>query len=304
MYSEDLYAKQREWAERALMATRSLLPKMATVATYAGWQARERETISFLLTATARTSESAFLLCAYGQLWDAEVLVRSVLEGSLKLAYLLQSRETFAARYADYADKLFEISLLKNHRKAQNLLAAVSDPDAQRWRPIRDLLLSADEFAELSGRDDKVARRNLERRWGFTGLIGELSRSADIYFKGLGALAHSYSMASHIQHADIVGASIALERDRRSAERREAIHLAHEGRLLSDLLDFLLLRLAIGYRFVGGDMSQLVGVRVEIDEARAPFRSAAEDWHRIEYPDEIAKNDCATSYCKQCRDPC
>ncbi len=64
MYSEDLYAKQREWAERALMATRSLLPKMATVATYAGWQARERETISFLLTATARTSESAFLLCA------------------------------------------------------------------------------------------------------------------------------------------------------------------------------------------------------------------------------------------------
>jgi hypothetical protein len=289
MHSDDVYAKQRKWAELALTATRSVLPKMAPVASYAGWQARERETISFLLTATARTSESAFLLCAHGQLWDAEVLVRSVLEGSLKLAYLLQSRETFAARYADYADKLFEISLLKNHRKAQSLLAAVSDPDAHRWRPIRDLLLSANEFAELSGRYDKVARRNLERRWGFTGLIGELSRSDDTYFKGLGALAHSYSMASHVQHADIVGASIALERDRRSVERREAIHLAHEGRLLSDLLDFLFLRLAIGYRLVGADMSQLVGVRVAIDEARAPLRGAAEDWHRIEYPGESAQ---------------
>jgi hypothetical protein len=283
MYSEDLHATQREWAERALMATRSLLPKMAAVSTYTGWQDRERETISFLLTATARSSESAFLLCAYGQLWDAEVLVRSVLEGSLKLAYLLQSRETFATRHAEYADKLFEIALLKNHRKAESLLGAVSDPDAQRWRPIRDLLLSADEFAELSGRDNKVVRRNLERRWGFTGLIGELSRSADTYFKGLGALAHSYSMASHIQHADIVGASIALERDRRSANRRDAIHLAHEGRLLSDLLDFLFLRLAIGYRFVGANMSQLAGVRVVIDQARAPFREAAEHWLRIEY---------------------
>ena len=93
-------------------------------------------------------------------------------------------------------------------------------------------------------------------------------------------------MASHIQHADIVGASIALERDRRSAERRDAIHLAHEGRLLSDLLELLFLRLVVGYRFVVADMSQLAGVRVAIDEARAPFRQAANHWHRIEYPGE------------------
>lgn len=172
MYSEELQEKQREWAEQALMAARSLLPKMAPVSTYLGWQPRERQTVSFLLTATARASESAFLLCAYGQLWDAEVLVRSALEGSLKLAYLLQARETFAARHSEYADQLFEIALLKNHRKAAGLLTAVSNPDAPQWRPIRDLLLSDCEVAELSARNDKVARRSLETRWGFTGLIG------------------------------------------------------------------------------------------------------------------------------------
>lgn len=116
MFNDKLRAKQRDWAERALMATQSLLPKMAPVSTYPGWQPRERETVSFLLTATARASESAFLLCAYGQLWDAEVLVRSALEGSLKLAYLLQARETFAARHSEYADQLFEIALFKDHR--------------------------------------------------------------------------------------------------------------------------------------------------------------------------------------------
>jgi hypothetical protein len=94
IYSNDLHTRQREWAEQGLMTTRSLIPKMAIVSAYPGWQAHERETISFLLTAAARASESAFLLCAFGQLWDAEVLVRSVLEGSLKLAYLLQSRES------------------------------------------------------------------------------------------------------------------------------------------------------------------------------------------------------------------
>lgn len=284
MYSEELQEKQREWAEQALMAARSLLPKMAPVSTYLGWQPRERQTVSFLLTATARASESAFLLCAYGQLWDAEVLVRSALEGSLKLAYLLQARETFAARHSEYADQLFEIALLKNHRKAAGLLTAVSNPDAPQWRPIRDLLLSDCEVAELSARNDKVARRSLETRWGFTGLIGELSRSGDPYFNGLGALAHGYSMASHVQHVDMVGASIALERDRRSVERRESIHLAHEGRLLSDLLDFLFLRMGVGYRFVAADLSQLAEVKAAIDDARAPFRQAAEHWLRIEYP--------------------
>lgn len=288
MYSQELYTKQREWAERALLATRSLLPKMTPVSTYPEWQPRERQTVSFLLTATARTSESAFLLCAYGQLWDAEVLVRSALEGSLKLAYLLQSRDTFAVRHEEYADQLFEIARLKDHRKAESLLAAVPDSNAAQWRPIRDLILSDNEVAELSARNDKLARRELETRWGFTGLIGELSRSGDPYFKSIGALAHGYSMASHVQHADMVGASIALERDRRSVERRDAIHLAHEGRLLSDLLEFLFLRLAVGYRFVAADISQLAGVRAAIDEARAPFRQAAEHWLRIEYPAQCA----------------
>ncbi|MGY4404043.1 DUF5677 domain-containing protein [Bradyrhizobium sp. USDA 3315] len=284
MNSEDLYAVQREWAERTLMATRRLLPRMAPVSTYTGWQPHERETISFLLTAAARATESAFLLCAYGQLWDAEVLARSVVEASLKFAYLLQSRQEFAARHTEYADNLFDIALLKKHRKVETVLAAVPDPDAQQWLPIRDLLLPDSELAELSGRYDKAARRSLETRWGFTGLIGELSRSGDPYFGDLGALAHGYSMASHVHHADMVGVAIVLERDRRSDERREAVHLAHEARLLSDLLELLFLRLAVGYRFVAADKSQLAEVRAAMDEARAPFRKAAEDWFRIEYP--------------------
>jgi hypothetical protein len=283
MYSEEIYAKQRDWADGALSAMRNLLPEMAPVAAYPNWQPRERETILFLLSATARSSESAFLLCAFGQLWDAEVLIRSTLEGSLKLAYLLQARETFATRHSEYAEHLFEVALLKNHGKAQSVLAAISDPDAAQWRPIRDILLSDRELAALSARHKKAARRALETRWGFTGLVSELSGSNDPLFNGLGALVHGYSIASHIQHADIVGTSIALERDLRSTERRDSLHLAHEARLLSDLLNFFLLRLAVGYRFVGADMSQLSRVKIIADKAKEPFGEAAEDWFQIEY---------------------
>lgn len=283
MYNDHLLERQRVWAEDALVTARGVLPEMAPVAVFAEWEPTQRQTLGWLLSATARTSESALLLCAWGQLWDAEVLVRSVLEGTLKFAYMLQARDTFALRHAEYARDLFDIGLLKDHRKALELLAAVNNPAEDEWKPIRDLLLGDEEAADIASRFDKAARRALETRWGFSGLVGALVRSGDPYFQGLGALAHSYSAASHIQHADKHGTSIPLDRDLRSAERRNAIHLAHEGRLLSDVLYFLFLRLAVGYRFIGADMTRLAAIKERIDAACEPFRAAREAWHAVEY---------------------
>jgi hypothetical protein len=255
---------------------------MSPVSNY-DWDSEQRRTNAYLLTATARASESTLLLCAYSQVWDAEIVARSVLEGSLKFAYLLQSPAEFQQRHDEYANQLYEIALLKDHRKATELLALVPDPDSEHWRPMRDLLLSDPDLVALSQRYGKADRNDLARRWGFTGLVGELSRSADPYFHGLGALAHSYSMASHVQHVDFVGASIPLERDHRSMDRRDSANLAHNGRLISDILDFFFLRLATGYRFTGSDKTKLRDAWSSIQRAREPFKDAAAQWMDIEY---------------------
>lgn len=285
MYTDELIASQRERAEAGLTTARKLLPLMSKVTKHSRWAADERETILFLLSATARATESALLLCAYGQLWDAEILVRSVLEGSLKFAYMLQAPETFAARYREYSRDLFSIALVKDHRKCEELLASVSYPDHPEWRPIKDLLLTPEELAERSAIHDRARRRELESRWGFTGLVVELIRSGDPLFRRLGAIAHSYSTASHIHHMDMVGASIPLDRDRRPAERRETIHIAHEERLVFDILVFLYLRLTVGYRFVGVNAAPLLEAKAMIDVATAKFEEANRIWMAAEYPD-------------------
>lgn len=283
--AEELFQKQREWSEDGLRIFRGFLSLMTPVGRYA-WGAQERETIGYLLSATARTSESALLLCAYGQLWDAEMLIRSVLEGSLKFAYLLQSREHFDERHREYADHLFAIGRLKDHQKAAGLLANVRNPDAVEWRPIRDRLLSDEERADLRASYDRITRKDLETRWGFTGLVGELSRSGDALFRDLPATAHAYSMASHIQHADMIGTSIALERDLRSERRRGTIQLAHLGRLVGDVLRFMFLRLAVGYRFTGADVASLKEVKSAIDAEAARFNETYRAWMDVEYPDD------------------
>ncbi|TIX44378.1 MAG: hypothetical protein E5W81_20515 [Mesorhizobium sp.] len=284
MHSEEIHTKLKGWAEQGLFLLRKLLPSMAPVSRHEHWEPAERRTLGYLLSASARSSESALLLVANGQLWDAEILVRSVTEGSIKFYYLLQQPDTFKERHDDYSRDLYRIALFKDHKKAAELLAAVPNPDDHEWKPIRDQLLSDDEFAAIGNAQTSAGRRSLEAKWGFTGLVGELARSGDNLSRGFTGFAHGYSMASHVLHADFVGTSMALDRDLRSLERRDAILLAHGTRLISDVLTCFYLRLAIGYRFISNEFGPVQAAGKEIEALRAGFGNVFEDWMRVEYP--------------------
>ncbi|MDP3742924.1 MAG: DUF5677 domain-containing protein [Methylotenera sp.] len=291
MYNDDLFNKQRIWSEKSLFLMRELLPLMAPVAQYDGWSNEERETLGFLLSATARASESVMLLCAYGQLWDAELIGRSVLEGSLKFIYLLQSRDDFKQRYTQYSEDLFNIGLLKDHQKTLDLLNASSDPDAAEWKPFREKLLSDEEVASIKSQCGKSERRALEAQWGFTGLIGALTKLDSQRYASIAMLAHGYSTASHIQHADYIGVSIPIERDLRTDERRNSIHLAHMVRLISDIFSFFYLRLSTGYRYINHDPTPLQGAREKIDRLQASFGDVYGSWMSSEYKNDASESD-------------
>src|SRR5262249_16270161 len=117
-YPEAQIQKYLLWSRQALSLLRELLPLMSPVGQSEGGTREEGHTLGCILSANARSSESILLLVAYGQLWDAEVLLRSVVEGSLKFCYLLQDQATFKQRFQEYSNDLFRIALFKDHKKA------------------------------------------------------------------------------------------------------------------------------------------------------------------------------------------
>lgn len=283
VYSEQLIETQRTWAQKSLDLTRELLPLMTPVAKHRLWTREENDIISALLCASARSSESTLLLCAYGQLWDAEVVVRSVFEGTLKFAFLLKDPECFPQRLREYSDDLFQISLLKDHHKAKDLLSSLPDPEARTWKPIRDRVLNEEQLTEIQARYSRATRRELDRQWGFTGIIGSLSQSDAEYFRGAVGLAFGYSIGSHVHHADCVGTALPMERDFRDPERRDSLHLAHLARLISDVFTCLYLRLLVGYRSIGHDTAPLTEANERIKSLQSSFGTPYEDWMRAEY---------------------
>ena len=92
-------------------------------------------------------------------------------------------------------------------------------------------------------------------------------------------------MSSHVMHADYTGVSIALERDLRSQERQKAVHLSHLVGLLSSQVQYLYMRLMIGYRFTGHSLDDLVSARAKIQALEDTFGAVYEDWLNCEYDD-------------------
>jgi hypothetical protein len=265
------------------MLMRDCLPLVAPIATFEGWKPAERQRIGWLLTACARSTESALLLVAYAQVWDAEMLARSVLEGVLKLCYLLQDRNAFEKRFEEYFHDLFQLALYKDHKKMADLLAAVPNPEAAEWTPIRDRLLKEEEIDEIEQSYPRPLRRSLETKWGFTGLIRELERSGDALFKGFPGLAFSYSTGSHQLHADYMGVLLPFERDLRAQDRRDALHRAHAVHLISDLFTALWLRLQVGYRFVDTNPAPIFDAMKKFDSFHASLGDIYDQWLHKEY---------------------
>ncbi|WP_163033499.1 DUF5677 domain-containing protein [Pseudomonas viridiflava] len=277
-------SEQQSWSEKSLILMRELLHLVEPIATYEQWTTEEQRTLGMLLVAAARSSESTLLLTAYGQLWDAELTLRSVSEASLKFCYLLQNDENYKKRHLEYSNDQFWCGLLKDERKIRILLNALGDPSGPAWKPFTDRLFTDSEKLEIQSRFDKNQQKSVEGRWGFTGIIRELQKSGDPLLKYLVGASHGYSIASHIQHADYQGVAISMERDERSPAQRDSAHSAHLTKVISNTFSYFLIRLIAGYRFIGFPSDGIDNAQTRIRELIESFGTPYENWIEIEYP--------------------
>lgn len=230
------------------------------------------------------TTESTLLLVRNGRLWDADVLVRSAMEGSFKFAFLLvgdeqQRRE----KLVEFNVVLFALGRLRHHTRLEEMMKAVSDPDSPEWRPFRDLIMKPGEADAIRGKYPRSTRQAVEQRWSFGEICAALRRSQS---PGLANLAHmmfSYGMCSHIAHQDSVGTSIIWDRITRSEERRAAVELAHGARLISDVCAFAQLRTIMLFRRCGEDVAPIKPLMDNLSALEKEMRRAHLEFDEVEY---------------------
>jgi hypothetical protein len=231
------------------------------------------------------SSESTLLLVREGKEWDADLIARSVMEGSFKFTYMLDGTENEVRAKADeYWNVLPRFSAIRHSDRAKQLLEAVQSPEDIEWAPFRDLLLKDSEIATTRAEFSREYRRALEERWSFSGLCKEFAKSKNRARRQLVHLAHGYGMSSHLLHKDADGVGIVWERFRRDPERREVATLAHCARVVSDVCAFSELRLFCLLSTRGDSINGLRDVRKRYEEPLfSELRKAANQFNAIEY---------------------
>ena len=190
------------------------------------------------------SSESVLLLVQAQKEWDADLISRAVMEGSLKFAYMLHGNsDEMKAKVEEYWNLLPQFFAIKRSERVKRVLEDLDNPDDPEWRPFRDIILNPAEIEQVRQRYPRQQRQMLEERWSFSGICRTFSQTKDAGLRMFVHLAHGYGMSSHLLHKDGDGIGMVWERYKRDPEQQAAVKLGHSARVVSDVCTFAKLRL-------------------------------------------------------------
>lgn len=173
------------------------------------------------------------------QIWDADIIVRSALETLIKFAFLSDSEESDRPQLLnEFWNDLSEIYNIKLSEQAKKNLQHSGKEEIYKLA-YTPLILGEEEENRLRIKWPKSARSKLEQKWSFTGIVNFLAHNQKDKAMGLiEFVTHTYRMSSHVAHGDEIGINLIRERESRPTEEREAAHISHYLRLLSDCFSF------------------------------------------------------------------
>lgn len=190
------------------------------------------------------TSESILILLLNQAIFEADILLRTVMEGTIKYCYLMTGTEDEKReKYIEYKENLTDIDKITDHKKAVETYGILKEFSRNSTKPIEYSILSDEELSVLLEKYPKEERRKLRQKWSYQSLLRSLVQVNQEYRSQLGTLS-TYSLSSHYGHYDWTGL------ESRNAQIEDSIHpgavvydIMHAMRILSNVLSMELLRL-------------------------------------------------------------
>lgn len=196
-----------------------------------------------LFTALHSTSESILILLLNQALFDADILLRSVMEGTLKYCYLMNGTDSEKnEKYNEYRFTLSEIDRLTDHKKAKDAIEILKAFSQNNLMPFEIMILSDEEESELSSKYSSSKKNELSRKWSYQSLLKALAEDHEEYKSELGTLS-TYATISHNCHFDWTGVSARDAEITSSPDgTNEYYDYIHALRILSNVLSLYLFR--------------------------------------------------------------
>lgn len=158
-----------------------------------------------LFTALHSYSESVLILLQNRGVYEADIILRAIMEGSVKYCYMMRgSNEERTKRLTEYQADLLSLERINDHKKAKEAIETLKQFTNHSTKPFETMLLDETMVSEIEATYSRKDRNALEGKWKYQALLRSLAQDSKEYEAQLGSLA-TYAQTSHLIHLDWSG---------------------------------------------------------------------------------------------------
>lgn len=219
--------------------------------------------------------QAAYYLIANGLVWDAEVIIRVVYETFAKVVFLAtasaEQRQELLHEYWELLGAVYDRQAALKAAPCERLFYRSGSYGSSRvMAALRDK-----RFYKTDPLENKGFRKELEKRWSFSGILEALNsgRHGTISLSGIEVFAHNYSMSSHVAHANSKALDLLEDRAIRGSDL-VPLEVGHICRMLSDIVSMTSFGLFLSERsWAGGEKmpAPLAAAITAMTESIEPF---------------------------------
>ena len=228
--------------DAALLLTNALVCSLSPIYQENGGQ--EQEVTVPLFTMLHSTSSTILtLLSDEMALPDADVLLRSVMEGTVKYCYLLNGTpEEREEKYTEYRYILHTMEMITDHRKSLETLQIFEEFAIDHSKiPFESNIMSEEVIEAFYARYPKGERDRIKSKWTYQGMLRSLAEAKPEYRAQLGSLS-TYADTSHYAHFDWTGLSTRQSRLKCNVTNEFNYDIVHAARIISNVLCLAMFR--------------------------------------------------------------
>ena len=230
------------------------------------------------------STESSLMLLQQGQEWDAEIINRTIIDGTVKYLFMFQGTdEEVIKKVKEYWEILPSYSSIKRSDKINSILNVIDSEILHNSQAINDLRKTKHEKETIHKETNQKHRRSLEGKWAFSNIIDDFNKSNDEDLLPLIQLSHSFGMGSHFIHKDGCGVAMMWERSIRNRERQELVKVAHVARLISDLCSLAEIRTMALHKRCNKPYEFSKQIRESYSSLFFEFKVASDKLNQVEY---------------------
>lgn len=158
-----------------------------------------------LFVALHSYSESVLILLQNGGVFEADIILRAIMEGSVKYCFLMRGTdEERTKRLIEYQRDLLSLERVSDHKKAKEAIGILNQFTNNSTKPFEAMLLDETLISEIEGTYSRKEKNALESKWKYQALLRSLAQDSHEYEAQLGSLA-TYAQTSHLIHLDWSG---------------------------------------------------------------------------------------------------